>query len=366
MQVLITQARALGIDAIAITDAEPFSDQTRKLSDLQESGLYPEFVEQDLALRTEPQRLLPSVQSIVSVAIAYKTVEPTVQPGAGLLSRYAWGEDYHTVLTKRLEALAKWMQEHLGVKEYLIAVDTKPTIDRAIALRSGLVWLGQNCCVFHPDYGSWIFLGSILIDVDLTTKQSQPKPLRPACDQCNSACVTACPTNALYAPYQIDPYKCISYLTQMKGIIPRHLREKIGIKLWGCDTCQQACPANKQAVSSSHSCFQPLETASIPVIHLLNISKREFNRRFAATPFAWRGKGIIQRNAAIICGNLRLVEATSELHQALNDPKVYVRATAAWALGKIGTNTAHDILNKALEKEIEQTVITEILLALNT
>lgn len=359
---LTLKAYELGIDALAVTHPHPFTESLTKLTELQENKLYPDFVETNLKLRTDPKLLLPNVKSIISTALAYKTVEPKLSPNSGVLSRYAWGQDYHVIFYQRLEALAKWMQQNLDVNEYLIAVDTKPTIDRAVALRAGLGWLGQNCCVYVPNYGSWVFLGSILVDVELPITNTIP--LKPSCDQNCSLCIKACPTNALYAPYKINPHICISYLTQMKGSIPRRLRPKIGAKLWGCDTCQQVCPENETALSGSHSHFLPLEAASIPVIPLLNITKKEFRRRFNHTALGWRGKGVLQRNAAIVCGNLKLTEAVNELAKSIEDPKAAVRTASAWALGQIDTKKARQILAKSLTVETDPDVIIEIKQAL--
>jgi len=362
LEQLFAYARSLGLDAIAITHPQPFTEARVVLEDRITNGLYPEFAERDLSVRINPQALLPSVKAIISVALAYKTVAPQIQPHSGIVSRYAWGEDYHRVLTAKLQQLAQWMQEHLDLSEYVIAVDTKPTIDRAIALRAGLGWLGYNSCVFVPPFGSWVFLGSILVDIALPVT-SEPIRQNP-CHSCGR-CIKACPTHALYAPYKINPHICISYLTQMSGIIPIELRDKIGNKLWGCDTCQEVCPINKQASVCSHAEFFPQPTTCIPVIPLLNISKREFSERFGKTPIGWRGKGILQRNAAIVCGNQQLKEAIPELAKCLRDPKPYLRVTAAWALGKINTLQAREALIAAKNWETDPEVLREIDTALH-
>ncbi len=364
MDRLFAQAAKLGLDSVAVTHPGQFTEFLPKLEALKAKKLYPDFVEQDLNIRINPKAVLPSAKAIISAAVAYKTETPKLEPKSGLISRYAWGKDYHLVLTERLEALAQWIQANFGATEYAVCVDTKPTIDRAIFLRAGHGWLGKNCCVYLPKRGSWIFLGSILVDVELPATNPQPAPSTSPCENCD-LCIKACPTGALFAPYQINPYICISYLTQMKGMIPLELREKIGVKLWGCDNCQQVCPENQRALLCSHEEFAPLEGPSIPVIPLLNITNREFKHRFGQTPMGWRGRGIIQRNAAIVCGNLKLTEAASELKIALEDPKPVVRGTAAWALGKIGTQKARQILADHKLKETDPIVAAEIEQALN-
>lgn len=358
MELIRKKAQELGLDVIAVTHAEPFPEAYHQLTQLQESNLYPEFAEQDLELRINPKHLLPTVKSLISVALGYETVRPKIQPLSGTLARYAWGEDYHHVFPALLNQLALWLQEKFQVQEYKIAVDTSPLIDRAIALRAGLGWLGKNCCVFAPNLGSWIFLGTILIDQELPT--TNPEPLQSKCPADCNRCIQACPTGALFAPYQINPQICISYLTQMKGIIPRHLRNKIGRNLWGCDICQQVCPENQKTISPNHDFFQPIEGTSILVIPLLNISNREFKKRFGKTALAWRGRGIIQRNAAIVAGNLKTTEAIDELAKSVLDPKPMVRATAVWALQEIGTAKAQAILDQVSKTEQDPTVLAEL------
>lgn len=356
MESLKQKAKEIGFDAIAITHAQPFHKSYDQLQALQEANLYPKFVEEDLNLRTDPSLILPNVKSLVSVALGYETVQPQNSPLSGSISRYAWGEDYHHIFPQLLHKFAQWLQEAYQVNDFKIAVDTSPLIDRAIALRAGLGWLGKNCCVFAPDLGSWIFLGTILVDRELPI--TNHKPLPSPCGDCN-LCIQACPTGALFAPYQINPNICISYLTQMKGMIPHHLRAKIGTKLWACDTCQQVCPENKKTISPNHPFFQPILGTSIPVIPLLNISNREFRERFGKTALAWRGRGVLQRNAAIVVGNLRATEGIEELAKSLKDPKPMVRATAVWALQKIGNTKALQVLEKEILNEEDPIVLAE-------
>lgn len=361
MDELSKKAREFGIDVIGITHSEPFMDSYDQLLKIKNEDLYPKFAETDLKLRTKPKMLMPGVKSIISAAIAYKTIDPDIKPHSGLLSRYAWGQDYHKILSKRLERFAMWMQKTWNVQSYLIAIDTKPTIDRAIFLRAGLGWVGKNCCVFSSQYGSWIFLGSIFTDVKLPSTNFPPQTQ--SCPENCNLCLKACPTNALFAPYQINPHICISYLTQMKGFIPRELRSKIGTNLWGCDICQQVCPANKKS-ACGHDCFLPLESSSVEVIPLLNITKKEFNRHFGSTPIGWAGKSVLQRNAAIVCGNLKLTDAVDELAISLSNPNAIVRAAAAWALGEINTKKARDVLTKSLARESDLNIISELEYAL--
>ncbi len=358
MQDLMEKAKELGIDKISVTHAQPFHDEYKNGLDLQLQGLYPKFVETDLNLRTNPAAILSSVRSIISVAIAYKSTAPSLEPLSGQLSRYAWGEDYHNILYLRLESLVTWLRKAYGIVDYYIAVDSKPPIDRAIALRAGLGWIGQNCSVFVPPYGSWVFLGEILVDQELPSISSPVQ--KPSCVADCGRCVKACPTNALYEPYKINPHICISYLTQMKGMVPRYLRPKLGTKLWGCDICQQVCPHNQKAPASNNDCFYPIEKTSIPLIPLLTISKKSFQQRFGHTALAWRGRGLLQRNAALILGNIGDPQAINGLSDALKDPKPVVRASAIWALTKINTSRSQELVAKAVDYETDPLVLAEV------
>lgn len=186
-----------------------------------------------------------------------------------------------------------------------------------------------------PPFGSWVFLGEILVDVALpyTKKTNQDNWDCPVgCD----ACLQACPTNALFAPGKIKPQRCLSYLTQKSGSIPMEYRAKLGTTLWGCDLCQQACPRNQTALKSSNNDFAPLIGPHVPLIPLLAMNKQEFEDTFGKTSMAWRGKNTIQRNACIVLGNQGNLEAIEPLKKiAHKHPSPIVREAAQWALTKI-------------------------------
>lgn len=352
------KAWELGIDAIGITSAEPFINAKQTLERRQQVGEYPEFVEKDLSLRTNPHKLLPGAKSIISVAIAYKTQSPQDIPHLhGAISRYAWGIDYHKVLLPRIQQLSDFLRSNYGVQQVYAGVDTRPPVERAFALRAGLGYQGHNCCVFVPPYGSWVFLGELIVDQELS---ESPKSFQVDCSQSCGRCVTACPTNSLYAPYHSNPHICLSYITQMSGIIPRMYRKKMGNKLWGCDVCQSVCPTNREAKCSRHQEFWPVSGTSLPLIPLLSITKSQFRRQFAPTALFWRGKAILQRNAALILGNCKDPVAIEPLADCLTDPKPVLRASAAWALGEIGTSLARDKLARAKTYEDHSEVLSEI------
>ena len=257
MEELRRAAYNAGFDGVGVTTAAPLQYMKPILKRAKEEGHYPDFVEQDVDRRINPRFVLKNAVSVIAVAVAYKTVDPGPTPPLhGTVSRSAWGLDYHRELDKRMDRLIPFLKDRYHVQTWFKAVDTSPLIDRAIAIEAGLGIPGDNCAVYVPPFGSWVFLGEILVDVPLPFSTPSPSPMK-ACVECE-ACIKACPTQALYAPGTIRPQRCISYLTQKSGQIPLEFREKIRNSLWGCDICQQACPQNRSAKTSRHPEFQPI------------------------------------------------------------------------------------------------------------
>ena len=306
------------------------------LREAQEENRYPDFVDPDISKRIDPQNLQESAQSIISLAVSYATGDPGPAPALhGTISRSAWGLDYHRILEERMDKVINYLKEHIGAAECTKAVDTSFLIDRALAVQAGLGYPGSNCAVYVPPFGSWVFLGEILVDVELPPTQTKEQgnwfcPVK--CD----LCVKVCPTGALFAPGKIKPQRCISYLTQVSGPIPLEFRDRIANKLWGCDLCQQVCPINEEARLSRHEEFRPVIGPHVDLVPLLGVKKREFLERFGQTSIAWRGKNVIQRNACIILGNQRNPEALPVLEKTAREhPSTTVQDAASWAVRKI-------------------------------
>lgn len=325
-----------GFDAFAIMPAAPLEGFLPILEAAHKEGRYPAVVEEDIQKRIDPAALQDSAQSIISLAVAYNTGSPGPTPPLhGTVSRSAWGRDYHRVLDERMDIVISFLRKHLGARECTKAVDTSFLVDRALAVESGMGYPGSNCAVYVPPFGSWVFLGEILVDVELPSTRSQGQKNWSAPVECE-ACIRACPTGALYDHGKIKPHRCLSYLTQKTGSIPEEFREKLGTRLWGCDTCQQACPTNKNAIRSPHPEFEPLLGHHIPLIPLLSMNTQEFKTAFGATSMAWRGKNVLQRNACIVLGNQGNPEAVPALEDAArNHPSNTVKEAANWALAKI-------------------------------
>ena len=197
--------------------------------------------------RADVRAVVPSAAAVISLGTIYNTDRPYSTEIAGsstaLIARYAWGEDYHEVIQRRMDALLHWMRERAGAGfEARAYVDTGPVQERVYAQYAGLGWIGKNTCLINPELGSWLFLSEIICNLRL-------EPDAPALDQCGTCtlCLDSCPTGAIAAPYVVDAAKCLSYLTiELKGEIPIDQRESIGAHAYGCDVCQEVCPWNAQ------------------------------------------------------------------------------------------------------------------------
>ncbi|HET7559995.1 MAG TPA: tRNA epoxyqueuosine(34) reductase QueG [Limnochordia bacterium] len=364
---LKAHAASLGIDHLAVAPAHVAPGDAALLAALKADGRYPPFCETDIARRTDPNAILPGAKSIVMVALSYLTDDPAHPPRPddkprGWISRYAWGRDYHHILGAKLDALAAFLAEHAPGAQSKPYVDTGPLLERGTAERAGLGWFGKNGMIYVPGHGSWVFLGAMLTTAELDFDP----PRRKQCGSCDR-CMRACPTGAIIGPYHVDAGRCLSYITQMPGIIPREFRRPMGRMIWGCDICQAACPWNWEAQPTNRPEFRPSERvgARPDLIKLLSITKGEFRAAFGETAMAWRGKKTLQRNACIALGNIKDPRAVEPLGERLQqDANAGVRAAAAWALGEIGGERAQAALAAAQSEEADDAVRTEIAEAL--
>jgi epoxyqueuosine reductase len=312
---------------------------------------------------SSPRDALPNARSVVCVAVAYAT-QPTARrtPLRGRVSNYAWSRDYHRTLRALLSRIAGAIDELAGEPGTRVACDTAPLSERALAARAGLGWVGKHTNLIVPGSGSFVFLGEIVTTLALPASA----PSKKTCGSC-ARCVSACPTGALRGDYTIDARLCIADLTQRTDAIPRELRPLIGDWIWGCDLCQDACPPTERAGKNGAPAFAPIEdaVAAPPLVELLRLRSGAFKRRFAPTAMGWRGAAVLRRNAAVALGNALDRSAVPALAEALGaDPHEHVRGHAAWALGRIGSPSARDVLLRARDDESSPFVREEIALAL--
>ena len=322
------------------------------------------YTEERVRRANRPQALLEGAKSVISLALSYNTGEPDTldeQP-RGKIARYAWGDDYHDVIKKRLRKFAAKLPE-IAAREVKtrIFVDDGPMNDRAAAARAGIGWFGKNTNILTPTHGSWVFLAQVITDIDL-----QPDaPLKKNCGSC-IMCIDACPTGAIVAPYVIDNKRCISYLTiELRGAIPRELRPLVGDWIFGCDICQDVCPVNRKAIGSLEPAFQQRHDFSAPaLIPLLALDQPSFSERFRRSPVKRAKRVGLQRNVCVALGNIGDQAAVPALAAALEHDSEVVREHAAWALGRIGGDEARRALHDAIDSETDSGVISELRLAI--
>jgi epoxyqueuosine reductase len=251
--------------------------------------------------RVDPRAYLPGARSVICVAMNYYRGDPGPAKGARI-ARYAWGEDYHDVVKERLHALADWLRQQMPGIETRACVDTAPVMEKELAARAGVGWLGKNTCVINPGIGSWLVLGEIITTLDLP-------PDEPAVDRCGSCrrCVDACPTGAIVAPYQLDASRCISYLTiERREPIPREFHDKLQGWLVGCDICQEVCPWNSKAPASTQPAFAPrLADGKIMLSDVLSWTQDDHHRHL-------RGSAIKRVKLTVLQANARILAETRE------------------------------------------------------
>lgn len=346
---IIDKSQELNIDMIGFTDCQPFENLRDYLHERKETGKEIEFEGKDIEKRINPKASFPKCKSIIVIGLSYNNDFRELPDYSlkGRLSKSSWGRDYHRVVEARMEGLIKEIEKKRDFS-YQAYVDTGPLIDRELAKRAGLGYYGKNCSIINDKYGSFIFIGYIMTDLELDIA---PKEVPNKCGDC-TLCIKACPTGALEGPFKFNPIKCISYLTQTKEKIPYELRIKIGDKIFGCDTCQLACPKNKNITRSNHEEFIPRKTYGyVDVEEILNMTNKEFREKYASMSGAWRGKNTLKRNAIILLGNTKDGKNLDLLVDQLRDPSPMIREYAAWGILNIDPLSGKAIVERAMEGE---------------
>ncbi len=299
--------------------------------------------ERSRARRADPKLILPECRSILVLAVPYSKPSPAAVPSStpsplpmGKVAAYAWGDDYHLVLPQRLKAIVAFIEERVGHPvSNRWYTDTGPILERDLAQRAGLGWIGKHTCLINPKRGSYFLLAEILLDLEL-----EPDPPF-ATDQCGTCtrCIEACPTDCILPDRTIDAGRCISYLTiELKDGISTELRPLVDNWVFGCDICQMVCPWNRFAAPEGDPAFKAREgTAQPDLIHELKLMPEEFNRKFRDSPIKRARRRGYLRNAAVALGNEGDPQVIPTLKKALEDPDPLVREHAAWAIERIKT-----------------------------
>ena len=360
-----------GFDIVRVTSAGAFRrDEAAALKRIRDGHMdgYSWYTEERVRRANRPQELLEGARSVISLALSYNTGEPGSPDEQlrgrlhGKVARYAWGDDYHDVIKKRLRAFAAKLPQIAGRPvSTRIFVDDGPMNDRAAAARAGIGWFGKNTNILTRTHGSWVFLAQVITDIPL----EPDAPLKKTCGEC-VLCIDACPTGAIVAPYVIDNKRCISYLTiELRGAIPRELRPLVGDWVFGCDICQDVCPVNRKALGSLEPAFQQRHDFAAPALMpLLELDQPAFSERFRRSPIKRAKLAGLQRNVCVALGNIGDPVAIPSLSGALHSNSSLVRRHAAWALGRIGGGEAYEALRSALEDEPDEDVIEEIQIAI--
>jgi epoxyqueuosine reductase len=286
--------------------------------------------------RSRPDELVEGTVRVISARMDYlpANARPLAdlmdEPSVGIVSRYALGRDYHKVLRRRLQQLSERMTAAIGPFGYRVFVDSAPVLEKALAEKAGLGWIGKHSNLLSRDAGSWFFLGEIYTDLPLPVDQ----PVRPHCGDC-IRCIDACPTGAIVAPYQVDARRCVSYLTiELRGSIPVELRPLLGNRVYGCDDCQLVCPWNRFADFTGETDFAPrhgLDAAAL--IELFGWDEETFLRKTEGSAIRRIGHECWLRNIAVALGNAPASEAVSDaLRTRARHPSPLVREHVEWAL----------------------------------
>ncbi|MDE2059953.1 MAG: tRNA epoxyqueuosine(34) reductase QueG [candidate division NC10 bacterium] len=366
-QAIKEEAHSLGFELVGIS---PVSDPPHEQSfaDWLQEGYSGEmaYMARTEQARRHPDTWLPWARSVVAVAINYYTPFPRetdhTDVPKGWISRYAWGDDYHTMMESRLATLLDRIRHAVGEEvQGKVYVDTGPVLEREVAGLAGIGWIGKNTLLISPKHGSYFFLGELFLSLDLPPDQ----PIKNRCGSCD-LCLKACPTDAFVGPYRLDARRCISYLTiELKGSIPTEIRSLIGNHVFGCDICQEVCPYNVNIGASVEPTFHPREGLHAPeLIPLLALDDDQFRSRFKGSPIKRSKRRGFLRNVAVALGNLDAETSVPALATLLSDPEPLVRGHAAWALGRIGTAEARAALGEARTRETDPDAQREIAQAL--
>jgi epoxyqueuosine reductase len=366
-------ARARGFDAVGVTRPDAIAQAPQRLRQFLAAGAHGDmaWMAAKADRRGDPRALWPAVRSIVMLGVNYGPDDDPLailkDRSRGAVSVYARGDDYHDLIKRRLKGLGRWLLEAAGRAgaaggvesadgDIKVFVDTAPVMEKPLAASAGLGWQGKHTNLVSLELGSWLFLGAIFTTLDLPPDA----PVRDHCGSCH-ACLDVCPTAAFPAPYQLDPRRCISYLTiEHKGAIPRELRPLMGNRIYGCDDCLAVCPWNKFAQAGHEVKLQARDALRAPQLaELARLDDAGFRALFAKSAVKRIGRARFVRNVLIAIGNSGQAHLAPEAEQLLDDASPLVRGAAVWALGRLDRPRLERCAAKRCAAESDAAVLAE-------
>ncbi|MFP6745752.1 MAG: tRNA epoxyqueuosine(34) reductase QueG [Alphaproteobacteria bacterium] len=346
---IATQARVLGFDSVGFAAAARRGPVDEDFDAFIAQGRHGDmdWLARNPERRTSPQGLWPEARSVIAVGLNYGPASDPLDllkaRDRAVVSVYAQGGDYHTVLKKRLKQLARFIAKTFAA-EVKVFVDTAPVMEKPAAARAGLGWQGKHTNLVSREFGSWLFLGEVFTTLEL-------EPDEPEVDHCGScqACLDICPTAAFTAAHQLDPRRCISYLTiEHRGHIAREFRAPMGNRVYGCDDCLAVCPWNKFAAPTREPAFLPRAELTAPrLADLAALDDGAFRALFAGSPIKRTGRDRFVRNVLIAMGNSGDAGLAAVAEGRLDDPSPLVRAMAVWALWRLLDSATFATLREA-------------------
>ena len=331
---LIDLAHELGFDSCRVAACAPpaYADALRNwLNDGAHGEM--DYMARGEEKRRDPRRVLPGAKSIIVLAMNYFAETGKRKPESGKtgrIARYAWGADYHNVISAKLDKIDERLREFGG--EQRSYVDTGPVLERDYAAQAGIGWHGKSTMLIDEKLGTWFFLSEILTTLELP-------PDAPARDHCGTCerCIKACPTGAITAPHKLDARRCISYLTiELKGAIPMELRPLMGDRIFGCDDCLDACPWNRFAKTSRETAFAARRsTTEFALRDYLRLNDAEFRNLFRDSPIKRIKRRGFLRNVCVALGNVGTREDLPALNRVAGDPESLIAEHARWAIERI-------------------------------
>lgn len=355
-------AYQIGINKIGFTTSEPFDYMKESLYQQKAKGFTSGFEHPNIEERLYPNLIFDKPKSIISIGLAYPSQtkfsdDYDKSEKRGKFSRASWGLDYHYILRDKLKQLAQFIENQVPKARTQYMVDTGQLVDVAVAYRAGLGFIGKNGLLISKEYGSWLYLGEIITNLEF-----EPDPLVDYdCGDCNR-CITACPTQALLGDGRMNAKRCLSYQTQTKTLMPLEYRRKMSTVIYGCDICQLVCPYNQGIDIHDHPEMEPILDQVYPQLKpLLTLSNRQFKEKFGPLAGSWRGKKPLQRNAIIALANSNDQSALPQLIQIMEeDVRPEIRATAVWALSQI-QKFYNPVLIKAVKAQMDKEEAPEII-----